>query len=430
MTSLSLLSKICTSIYSLYHYIDYNCPRYFVTELLGTDLHRLLTSRPLEKQFIQYFLYQILVRFNFTFTPFTPNLCPAWTQIRTFCRGSPQRPGETFPSHQCSRTNRLPETKQHSRQWELWSQGLSHLLWVPWVGNLIFTRLDLRLWARPHSRSPDDRLRLHALLSSPGNYAYMAEIRRSRWHLEHRLYFCRNARGQTSFPRKGPYVIPFFMYSILKWPHLDVNQFSIITELLGTPPDDVIDTICSENVRSCLSDENLFWRLIFRLWDSSRVYQRENVFRSTRNWGPMIQMVNLIISSRPSVPDNQNSTRSSWKDARFWSTKTNRRDPVFRTCLRCSISRSNGRTCRRGKIRLEFQRCGFTSGYLESNDVQWDSGWVDNCSIGLELTGVVFFLDFHQVGDQVNGSASDSPVAAAPEHENGTVVTKWRMPTM
>ena len=28
-----------------------------------------------------------------------------------------------------------------------------------------------------------------------------------------------------------------------------VNQFSIITELLGTPPDDVIQTICSENVR-------------------------------------------------------------------------------------------------------------------------------------------------------------------------------------
>lgn len=29
----------------------------------------------------------------------------------------------------------------------------------------------------------------------------------------------------------------------------DVNQFSIITELLGTPPDDVIQTIASENVR-------------------------------------------------------------------------------------------------------------------------------------------------------------------------------------
>ena len=34
---------------------------YFVTELLGTDLHRLLTSRPLDDQFIQYFLYQMLV---------------------------------------------------------------------------------------------------------------------------------------------------------------------------------------------------------------------------------------------------------------------------------------------------------------------------------------------------------------------------------
>ena len=29
----------------------------------------------------------------------------------------------------------------------------------------------------------------------------------------------------------------------------DVHQFSIITELLGTPPEDVIQTIASENVR-------------------------------------------------------------------------------------------------------------------------------------------------------------------------------------
>lgn len=33
---------------------------YFVTELLGTDLHRLLSSRKLENQFVQYFLYQML----------------------------------------------------------------------------------------------------------------------------------------------------------------------------------------------------------------------------------------------------------------------------------------------------------------------------------------------------------------------------------
>jgi p38 MAP kinase len=33
-----------------------------------------------------------------------------------------------------------------------------------------------------------------------------------------------------------------------------VNQFSIITELLGTPPDDVINTIASENVRADTDD--------------------------------------------------------------------------------------------------------------------------------------------------------------------------------
>jgi p38 MAP kinase len=33
-----------------------------------------------------------------------------------------------------------------------------------------------------------------------------------------------------------------------------VNQFSIITELLGTPPDDVIHTIASENVRAGIRD--------------------------------------------------------------------------------------------------------------------------------------------------------------------------------
>lgn len=37
-----------------------------------------------------------------------------------------------------------------------------------------------------------------------------------------------------------------------------VNQFSIITELLGTPPDDVIHTICSENAS--------FTPLPFALW--------------------------------------------------------------------------------------------------------------------------------------------------------------------
>ena len=60
---ISPLEDMCVVLTAYNHsseLTDYS--RYFVTELLGTDLHRLLTSRPLEKQFIQYFLYQILVR--------------------------------------------------------------------------------------------------------------------------------------------------------------------------------------------------------------------------------------------------------------------------------------------------------------------------------------------------------------------------------
>ena len=73
-----------------------------MTELLGTDLHRLLTSRPLEKQFIQYFLYQILVRrFYFSSSSWIGILLitshlTARAQIRAFRRRSP--PGSSTSS--------------------------------------------------------------------------------------------------------------------------------------------------------------------------------------------------------------------------------------------------------------------------------------------------------------------------------------------
>jgi hypothetical protein len=52
-------------------------------------------------------------------------------------------------------------------------------------------------------------------------------------------------------------------------------------------------------------------------------------------------------------------------------------------------------------------------------------GWYTPYPSALEFMGpFLFLLDFHHVGDQVNGSTSDSPVTAAPELENGTVVTK------
>lgn len=61
--------------------------------------------------------------------------------------------------------------------------------------------------------------------------------------------FAEMLEGKPLFPgkdRKSPSIaIP---HCIDADRYSDVNQFSIITELLGTPPDDVIKTICSENV--------------------------------------------------------------------------------------------------------------------------------------------------------------------------------------
>jgi len=55
-----------------------------------------------------------------------------------------------------------------------------------------------------------------------------------------------------------------------------VNQFSIITELLGTPPDDVIQTICSENARTKLQYPSESQPLIFcRRYDSYNHYRSE-----------------------------------------------------------------------------------------------------------------------------------------------------------
>ena len=62
-----------------------------VTELLGTDLHRLLTSRPLEKQFIQYFLYQILVCHSPRSSLNIGLTSLARPQIRSFRRCRPPR---------------------------------------------------------------------------------------------------------------------------------------------------------------------------------------------------------------------------------------------------------------------------------------------------------------------------------------------------
>lgn len=61
--------------------------------------------------------------------------------------------------------------------------------------------------------------------------------------------FAEMLEGKPLFPGKDRALFHLLGSDIpINTPALDVNQFSIITELLGTPPDDVIETICSENV--------------------------------------------------------------------------------------------------------------------------------------------------------------------------------------
>ncbi|KAM3423600.1 Mitogen-activated protein kinase [Cercospora zeina] len=152
---------------------------YFVTELLGTDLHRLLTSRPLEKQFIQYFLYQILRGLKYVHS--------AGVVHRDL------KPSNILVNENCDL--------------KICDFGLARIQ-DPQMTGYVSTR---------YYRAPE-------IMLTWQKYDVEVDI----WSAG--CIFAEMLEGKPLFPGKD-----------------HVNQFSIITELLGTPPDDVISTICSEN---------------------------------------------------------------------------------------------------------------------------------------------------------------------------------------
>lgn len=152
---------------------------YFVTELLGTDLHRLLTSRPLEKQFIQYFLYQILRGLKYVHS--------AGVVHRDL------KPSNILVNENCDL--------------RICDFGLARIQ-DPQMTGYVSTR---------YYRAPE-------IMLTWQKYDVAVDI----WSTA--CIFAEMLEGKPLFPGKD-----------------HVHQFSIITELLGTPPDDVIDTICSEN---------------------------------------------------------------------------------------------------------------------------------------------------------------------------------------
>ncbi|KAL9057527.1 MAG: hypothetical protein Q9162_002259 [Coniocarpon cinnabarinum] len=152
---------------------------YFVTELLGTDLHRLLTSRPLEKQFIQYFLYQILRGLKYVHS--------AGVVHRDL------KPSNILINENCDL--------------KICDFGLARIQ-DPQMTGYVSTR---------YYRAPE-------IMLTWQKYDVEVDI----WSAG--CIFAEMLEGKPLFPGKD-----------------HVNQFSIITELLGTPPDEVIRTICSEN---------------------------------------------------------------------------------------------------------------------------------------------------------------------------------------
>nr|BAM08274.1 mitogen-activated protein kinase HOG1 [Moniliella megachiliensis] len=152
---------------------------YFVTELLGTDLHRLLTSRPLETQFIQYFLYQILRGLKYVHS--------AGVVHRDL------KPSNILINENCDL--------------KICDFGLARIQ-DPQMTGYVSTR---------YYRAPE-------IMLTWQKYDVAVDI----WSAG--CIFAEMLDGKPLFPGKD-----------------HVHQFSIITELLGSPPDEVIQTICSEN---------------------------------------------------------------------------------------------------------------------------------------------------------------------------------------
>ncbi|KAH3901951.1 mitogen-activated protein kinase HOG1 SCDLUD_001737 [Saccharomycodes ludwigii] len=152
---------------------------YFVTELQGTDLQRLLQTRPLEKQFVQYFLYQILRGLKYVHS--------AGVIHRDL------KPSNILINENCDL--------------KICDFGLARVQ-DPQMTGYVSTR---------YYRAPE-------IMLTWQKYDIEVDI----WSAG--CIFAEMIEGKPLFPGKD-----------------HVHQFSIITELLGSPPTDVINTICSEN---------------------------------------------------------------------------------------------------------------------------------------------------------------------------------------
>lgn len=153
---------------------------YFVTELLGTDLHRLLTAHTLQPEFIQYFVYQILRGLKYVHS--------AGIIHRDL------KPSNILVNENCDL--------------KICDFGLARIQ-DPQMTGYVSTR---------YYRAPEIMLTWQR---------YDVEI--DVWSTG--CIFAEMFQGEPIFPGND-----------------HVHQFTIITELLGSPDEDVVQSICSANV--------------------------------------------------------------------------------------------------------------------------------------------------------------------------------------
>ncbi|CAI7622887.1 unnamed protein product [Penicillium pancosmium] len=152
---------------------------YFVTELLQTDLHRLLTFRTLKEPFIQYFLYQIFRGLKYVHS--------AGVVHRDL------KPSNILINENCDL--------------KICDFGLARIQ-QPQMTGYVTTR---------YYRAPEVMLTWQQY-----------DVQVDTWSAG--CIFAEMLDGKPLFPGKD-----------------HVNQFSIITDLLGSPSDDLIERICNEN---------------------------------------------------------------------------------------------------------------------------------------------------------------------------------------
>ncbi|KAJ0416625.1 kinase-like domain-containing protein [Aspergillus carlsbadensis] len=163
---------------------------YLVTELLGTDLHRLLSAKPLEGKFAQYFTYQILRGLKY-----------------------------------------------------IHSAGVIHRDLKP--GNILITEnCDLKICDFGLAR-----------LQEPQMTGYVS----TRYYRAPEIMLTWQRYGKKVDMWSVGCIVAEMLLGRPLFPGTDhINQFYLITELLGNPPDEVIERITTKNTRRMMQSLQKF----------------------------------------------------------------------------------------------------------------------------------------------------------------------------